>query len=35
MTPYFECLFGEERLSVGAVDVQDPNTEIGEQLLRI
>jgi hypothetical protein len=34
MTPQFECLLGEKQLCVGAVDVQDPNIEIGEQLLR-
>jgi 5-methyltetrahydropteroyltriglutamate--homocysteine methyltransferase len=32
MTPHFERLLGDKQLGVGAVDVQDPNIESGEQV---
>jgi 5-methyltetrahydropteroyltriglutamate--homocysteine methyltransferase len=32
MTPHFECLLGDKQLGVGAVDVQDPNVESGDQV---
>jgi len=32
MTPHFERLLGDKQLGVGAVDVQDPNIESGDQV---
>jgi 5-methyltetrahydropteroyltriglutamate--homocysteine methyltransferase len=32
MTPHFEGLLGNKQLGVGAVDVQAPNIETGEQI---
>jgi 5-methyltetrahydropteroyltriglutamate--homocysteine methyltransferase len=32
MTPYYEGLLGNRQLGVGAVDVQAPNIESGEQV---
>jgi 5-methyltetrahydropteroyltriglutamate--homocysteine methyltransferase len=32
MSPHFEGLLGNKQLGVGAVDVQDPNIETGEQV---
>jgi 5-methyltetrahydropteroyltriglutamate--homocysteine methyltransferase len=32
MTPHYEGLLGDRQLGVGAVDVQDPNIETGEQV---
>jgi 5-methyltetrahydropteroyltriglutamate--homocysteine methyltransferase len=32
MTSHFECLLGDKQLGVGAVDVQDPNVESGEEV---
>jgi 5-methyltetrahydropteroyltriglutamate--homocysteine methyltransferase len=33
MTPHFEGLLGDKQLGVGAVDVQSPNIETGEQVV--
>ena len=32
MTPHYERCLGDKQLGVGAVDVQDPNVETGEQV---
>jgi 5-methyltetrahydropteroyltriglutamate--homocysteine methyltransferase len=32
MTPHYEGLLGNQQLGVGAVDVQDPNIETGQQV---
>ena len=32
MAPHYEGLLGNQQLGVGAVDVQDPNVETGEQV---
>jgi 5-methyltetrahydropteroyltriglutamate--homocysteine methyltransferase len=32
MTPHYEGLLGDKQLGVGAVDVQAPNVETGEQV---
>ena len=32
MSPHFERLLGDRQLGVGAVDVQDPNIESGEDV---
>ncbi len=32
MTPHFETVLGTKQLGVGAVDVQDPNVETGQQV---
>ena len=32
MTPHFEGLLGDKQLGIGAVDVQAPNVETGEQV---
>ena len=32
MTPHYEGLLGNKQLGVGAVDVQAPNVETGEQV---
>ena len=32
MTHHYEGLLGNKQLAVGAVDVQDPNVETGEQV---
>jgi 5-methyltetrahydropteroyltriglutamate--homocysteine methyltransferase len=32
MTPHYEQCLGDKQLGVGAVDVQDPNVETGEQV---
>jgi 5-methyltetrahydropteroyltriglutamate--homocysteine methyltransferase len=33
MTPHYEGLLGDKQLGVGAVDVQSPNVESGEQVV--
>jgi 5-methyltetrahydropteroyltriglutamate--homocysteine methyltransferase len=33
MTPHYESLLGDKQLGVGAVDVQSPNVETGEQVV--
>ena len=33
MTPHYEKCLGHKQLGVGAVDVQDPNVETGQQVV--
>ena len=33
MTPHYENCLGDKQLGVGAIDVQSPNVETGEQVV--